>query len=184
MKYNGYTLTAKDVLKIFAALSFMGILTFVVMKAAFTPIPSITSEQFATILNEEGYPAYDSIAEWTTESPGWSYKECTSYKDSSLRFDFVVFDSGTVAANKFSSIASYLTSIPHGDDYVEGVNGRESRANFNFWTLEANGRYYHLMRIDNTLFYAISTVDRESEVLKMASKLGYIKPQNIVEIGM
>ncbi len=49
MKYNGYTLTAKDVLKIFAALSFMGILTFVVMKAAFTPIPSITSEQFATI---------------------------------------------------------------------------------------------------------------------------------------
>ena len=75
MKYNGYTLTAKDVLKIFAALSFMGILTFVVMKAAFTPIPSITSEQFATILNEEGYPAYDSIAEWTTESPGWSYKE-------------------------------------------------------------------------------------------------------------
>lgn len=80
----------------------------------------------------------------------------------------------TVAANKFSSIASYLTSIPHGDDYVEGVNGRESRANFNFWTLEANGMYYHLMRIDNTLFYAISTVDRESEVLKMASKLGYV----------
>ena len=174
MKYNGYTLTAKDVLKIFAALSFIGILTFVVMKAAFTPIPSITTEQFATILNEEGYPAYDSIAEWTTESPGWSYKECTSYKDSSLRFDFVVFDSGTIAANKFSGIASYLTSIPHGDDYVEGVNGRESRANFNFWTLEANGRYYHLMRIDNTLFYAISTVDRESEVLKMASKLGYV----------
>ena len=27
---------------------------------------------------------------------------------------------------------------------------------------------------DNTLFYAISTVDRESEVLKMASKVGYI----------
>lgn len=27
---------------------------------------------------------------------------------------------------------------------------------------------------DNTLFYAISTVDRESEVLKMASKLGYV----------
>ena len=27
---------------------------------------------------------------------------------------------------------------------------------------------------DNTLFYAISTVDRESEVLKMASKVGYV----------
>uniref|UniRef100_UPI003FEE66E8 hypothetical protein n=1 Tax=Candidatus Fimenecus sp. TaxID=3022888 RepID=UPI003FEE66E8 len=27
---------------------------------------------------------------------------------------------------------------------------------------------------DNILFYAISTVDRESEVLKMASKLGYV----------
>lgn len=27
---------------------------------------------------------------------------------------------------------------------------------------------------DNTLFYAISTVGRESEVLKMASKLGYV----------
>lgn len=27
---------------------------------------------------------------------------------------------------------------------------------------------------DNTLFYAISTVYRESEVLKMASKLGYV----------
>ena len=27
---------------------------------------------------------------------------------------------------------------------------------------------------DSTLFYAISTVDRESEVLKMASKVGYI----------
>lgn len=28
---------------------------------------------------------------------------------------------------------------------------------------------------DNTLFYAISTVGRESEVLKMASKLGYVR---------
>ncbi len=27
---------------------------------------------------------------------------------------------------------------------------------------------------DNILFYAISTVDRESEVLQMASKLGYV----------
>lgn len=27
---------------------------------------------------------------------------------------------------------------------------------------------------DNILFYAISTVDRESEVLKMASKVGYV----------
>ncbi len=27
---------------------------------------------------------------------------------------------------------------------------------------------------DNILFYAMSTVDRESEVLKMASKLGYV----------
>ena len=27
---------------------------------------------------------------------------------------------------------------------------------------------------DNTLFNAISTVDRESEVLKMTSKLGYV----------
>ena len=70
-------------------------------------------------------------------------------------------------------LLSGLQKVP-GDDYVEGVSGRESRANFNFWPLEANGMYYHLMRIDNTLFYAISTVDRESEVLKMASKLGYV----------
>ena len=35
---------------------------------------------------------------------------------------------------------------------------------------------YHneLLRIDNTIFYAISTTERENEVLKIAKEIGYI----------
>ena len=64
VKYKGKTITAKDIFITVGFFAFMGILTFVSFKAAFTPIPSITSEEFSKALEENGYSYYDSTSEW------------------------------------------------------------------------------------------------------------------------
>lgn len=176
VKYKGKTITAKDIFITVGFFAFMGILTFVSFKAAFTPIPSITSEEFSKALEENGYSYYDSTSEWLEANPGWSFDKCTSYTDSTLRLDFLVLGDAKIAMGSFSAITSKLTSIytSHRDNAVDCPYGSSRRANFIYRTLKADGMYYHLMRIDNTIFYAISTTERENEVLKIAKEIGYI----------
>ena len=52
IKYKGKTITAKDIFITVGFFAFMIILTFVLFRAAFTPIPSITSEEFSKALEE------------------------------------------------------------------------------------------------------------------------------------
>lgn len=40
--------------------------------------------------------------------------------------------------------------------------------------LKAGGKYYYLMRIDNTLLYAYSDEEDSSEICGIAEELGYV----------
>ena len=93
--------------------------------------------------------------------------------DYTLWFEFFVFEDAQHAMSGYDSLTTELSQIERNytNDNID-VGGY--RANFVYRTLKAGGKYYYLMRIDNTLLYAYGDETNMDIINQIASELGYV----------
>ena len=173
-----HQLTAKDYFKLFVAFSFMGLLTFVVFKVAFIPKDDATDTQVWETLTEHGFTPTDRTTLYREERPNMMITKNITYSEKSgddytLWFEFFVFEDAQHAMNGYDFLTTELSQIERNytNDNID-VGGY--RANFVYRTLKAGGKYYYLMRIDNTLLYAYGDETNMDIINQIASELGYV----------
>lgn len=173
-----HQLTAKDYIKLFVAFSFMGLLTFVVFKVAFIPKDAATDTQVWETLTEHGFTPTDRTTLYRDERPNMMITKNITYSEKSgddytLWFEFFVFEDAQHAMNGYDFLTTELSQIERNytNDNID-VGGY--RANFVYRTLKAGGKYYYLMRIDNTLLYAYGDEANMDVINQIASELGYV----------
>lgn len=145
-------------------------------KNLMTPIDSATDTQVWDVAVAHGYSPYYLTDEYKEEYPTRGFVQTIAFVKDDLRFEFFVFDSVQSALSANRSIATEVNSIERAN-YGNCVGTDESRANFEYHTLEA-GEYskkiYYLMRIDNTVFYAYGNEEYADEIKSIAKELGYV----------
>lgn len=142
-------------------------------KTLMTPIDSATDTQVWDVAVAHGYSPYYLTDEYKEEYPTRGFVQTIAFVKDDLRFEFFVFDSVQSALSANRSIATEVNSIERAN-YGNCVGTDESRANFYVRTLRADGKYYYLMRIDNTVFYAYGNEEYADEIKSIAKELGYV----------
>lgn len=146
---------------------------FFLARAAMTPIDSATDTQVWDVAVAHGYSPYYLTDEYKEEYPNMGFVQNVTFTKDDLRFEFFVFESLQKTLNASSTIASEIESIKR--EYNNNcIATEESRANFYISTVKAGGKYYYLMRIDNTVFYAYGDEEYASEIRSIAKDLGYV----------
>lgn len=142
-------------------------------KNLMTPIDSATDEQVWDVLCAHGYEPMDRTESYIESNPTMGIEKNVTIRNDDFRVDFFVFDSMQSALSANRSIATEVNSIERAN-YGNCVGTDESRANFYVRTLRADGKYYYLMRIDNTVFYAYGNEEYADEIKSIAKELGYV----------
>ena len=169
-----YKLTVKDYLKLFAVLAFVGGLIFFALKAAGTPIPTPTDTQVWDTLTANGYTPIDQTEQYVKDNPTMGIERNITCISDGLRAEVFIFNEQKFADAAYGSIVTDL-GYTERKYYNNNIRTGGYRANFVIYTLKAGGKYYYLMRIDNTLFYAYCDEEHISEVNSIAKELGYIR---------
>lgn len=142
-------------------------------RALMTPIDSSTDTQVWDVLCARGYEPMDRTESYIESNPTMGIEKNVTIRNDNFRLDFFVFDSVQSALSANRSIATEVNSIERLH-YGNCIGTKESRANFYVRTLRADGKFYYLMRIDNTVFYAYGYEESADEINSIAKELGYV----------
>lgn len=142
-------------------------------RALMTPIDAATDAQVWDVAVAHGYSPYYLTDEYKEEYPTRGFIQTIAFVKDDLRFEFFVFDSVQSALSANRSIVTEVKSIER-EHYGNCIATEESRANFYIYTLRAGGKFYYLMYIDNTVFYAYGYEESADEIKSIAKELGYV----------
>lgn len=170
---QGYQYTMKDYLKIFIAFALLGGIIFFVLKATSVPMEATTETKVLDVLVAHDYTPTDRTELYIEKRPNMGIVKNITYINDPMWFEFFVFTDTDSAVGAYQTLSSDISSIER-EYYNDCVETHGYRANFMYRALTAGGKYYHLMRIDNTILYAYSDEEDSSEIYSIAEELGYV----------
>lgn len=146
-------------------------IVFLIVKAATKPKPVATTAQVNDLLTSRGYTVEDSTERYQTGSPGGGIVNVLTVEQDALVFQFFVFDDNNSAMNGYGEITTQISKhrTKTQDVATSGFHG-----NYIFRTLLANGKYYYLVRVGETIIYATGSENDKTVINDLISSLGYV----------
>lgn len=126
---------------------------------------AVTTNEFINVVKSNGYEVKD-----VKDQFNYDYiKEATLAINDDYQIEFYVLDNASNAKKMFESNKQIFES------YKSGVSTEASSnvGNNSIFTLNSNGYYMYLSRIDNTLLYIRVESKYKDNVKSIVSKLGY-----------
>lgn len=136
------------------------------------PLDTATGEQVWNVFSSHGYTPLDLTEIYIEENPNIGLIKNTSIRPGDFQLEFYEFDSAKSAKSASTSVTSNITEIKR-QNFNNCIETRVSKTNIFNMTLRADGKYYFITRIDNTILYAYGTEESASEILSIAEDLGY-----------
>ncbi len=126
---------------------------------------ALSLEEFNTIMEAEGYTITDATGQI---APKQITAISLALKDS-YQIEFYVFTDADTAASVYAQNKSvFEENKPSGH-----VELYKNIGNYGYYSLTADGVYYLLSRVDNTMLYAVADAAYKSEINAMVKKIGY-----------
>ena len=126
-----------------------------------------TADEFYTIMTEKKFVIKDSKSQYLSHNEIIrSYVAAPS--DLSYQIEFLELDSDSSAKNMFASNQRIFQ-----DTSSTKVETNVSISNYSKYTLEADGKYKVISRIDKTLVYVDADIKYKDDVNKLLDELGY-----------
>ena len=126
-----------------------------------------TADEFYTIMTEKKFVIKDSKSQYLSHNEIIrSYVAAPS--DLSYQIEFLELDSDSSAKNMFASNQRIFQ-----DTSSTKVETNVSISNYSKYTLEVNGKYKVISRIDKTLVYVDADIKYKDDVNKLLDELGY-----------
>ena len=170
-RYGIKVSSKKDFIKLIIILALFFAIVFLVIKLATSPKSVASIEQVNELLSSRGYTVQDSTERYQTGSPGSGIVNVLTVEQDALVFQFFVFEDNDSAMNGYDVITTQINKYrtKTQDVATQGFHG-----NYIFRTLLANGKYYYLVRVGETLVYASGSESDQSEINNLIASLGYV----------
>ncbi|SEA07374.1 hypothetical protein SAMN05216349_104125 [Oribacterium sp. KHPX15] len=127
----------------------------------------IDKQQFIMAAKEAGFEVTDDT-DLFEGVRGLATALNASNRDSSLTYQFYVFDDRNTADDEFDIFRKTLDSTFVTKDYSSYIG-----QNYLVYKMEGAKDYHHLCVVDNTLFYAKSPNEEKLQVRDFAKEVGY-----------
>lgn len=127
----------------------------------------ITTSEFKTIAENKGYTIHDVMSQYSA----YEYiKEATvARKDDKYQVEFYVLETEDDAKNMYETNKTTFEARTSGTSSKTNVN----MLNYSSFTLNTNGEYYHLCRVENTFLYLHVDEQYKDQVKEIIDELGY-----------
>ena len=126
-----------------------------------------TADEFYTLMTEKKFVIKDSKSEYSSHNEIIkSYVAAPS--DLSYQIEFLELDSDSSAKNMFASNQRIFQ-----DTSSNKIESSVSASNYDKYTIEVDGKYKVISRIDKTLVYVDSSIQYKDNVNKLLEELGY-----------
>ena len=126
-----------------------------------------TADEFYTFMTDKKFVIKDSKSEYSSHNEiVRSYVAAPS--DLSYQIEFLELDSDSSAKNMFASNQRIFQ-----DTSSTKIESSVSTSNYDKYTLEVDGKYKVISRIDKTLVYVDASVEYKDNVNKLLEELGY-----------
>ena len=126
----------------------------------------LTSAEFKERAEKLGYHIVDISEQYASAE---QMKEAIIAVKEGYQTEFYVLDTAENAKSMFEK---------NKDNFESKITGTSSKSeanmgNYNTYTLNNNGEYYHLCRVDNTLLFVHVKDQYKEDVTKLIDELGY-----------
>ena len=126
----------------------------------------ITTEEFKTIAESREMITTDI----KTQYESYAYvKEATSATTPNYQVVFYVLDTVENATNMYTTNKTLFESYKGDISSYATVDMK----NYSTYSLDTNGNYYYLARVENTIFYAVVQDKYKDEIKAIVKDLGY-----------
>lgn len=172
-KSYGIRITSKkEALKLIIVLTLFITIVTVVVKLATAPKPVASIDQVNDLLSSRGYAIKDDTERYQKGSPTGRIVNVLTVQQEELVFQFFVFEDNNSAMNAYGIITEQINGYRTMTQDVarEGFHG-----NFIYRSLLANGKYYYLVRVGETLVYASGSESQQKEINNLIASLGYLE---------
>lgn len=123
-------------------------------------------------LSEQGYFTSFFAMNYDAEYPDINISRHISAVDGASGIDYMIFKDTKSAADKYnSSLNEDFAWIIKNDE--KRLESSGSKSNFQYYKLETDKHYVHIMRIGNTIVSASSPIESRNEIVSVLDKLGY-----------
>lgn len=129
---------------------------------------AVTPDDFATAVEDLGFEVFDDTADYNTDV-GITTSIYGVDDDHTESYEFYVFESVDAANAQMDSMQQQIENMDASDKSQSTMSGN----NYSVLKVTADGVYYHVCAVDNTLFYGSSVVAKKSNIEEFAKKLGY-----------
>lgn len=123
-------------------------------------------------LSEQGYFMSDLTVSYCNQYPDKKFQKVISADDGDLSVKFMAFEDTESAETEYYNILNEVSSklIQNGEMKLDSAG---SHVSFQYYKLETDKNYAHIMRIKNTIAVADSPITRKDEIISVMNKLGY-----------
>lgn len=124
------------------------------------------------MLSEQGYFTSFFAMSYDAEYPDINISRHISAVDGASGIDYMIFKDTKSAADKYNSLFNeeFAWIIKNDEKRLESSG---SKSNFQYYKLETDKHYVHIMRIENTIVSASSPIESKNEIVSVLDKLGY-----------
>jgi hypothetical protein len=157
----------RDLIKVILTLVIFAAIVVTVVGLSTRPKEAPTEKQVYDLLSSKGYTVEDQTERYTKNEKSTVIKNLTVEQDG-LVFQYFVFENGNAAQNGYDNVT---TELNKKRTITQDVETHGFRGNFIFRTLLANGEYYYLSRIGNTLVYATGDESLQNEINGIMNEL-------------
>lgn len=168
-KFNSVAFFLKMI--VLTALMF-GTATLPMFFQAANPKTPLNDVDFWHTLEEKGYLISDLTVACNNKYPDKNISKYISADYGNLSVDFMAFEDLKSANSGYYNVVNTMSSrlIKNGEVKLESAG---SKSNFQYYKLETDKKYAHIMRIENTIVAADSPIARQGEIISIVNKLGY-----------
>lgn len=128
---------------------------------------ALSAEEFKSKVESNGYTAHDVTDQYSEYE--YIKTGIVALSSSNYQIEFYVLDNESNAQRMFDDNKSKFESSQGS----VSSHSEASLKNYSTYTLNSNGKYMHLCRVDNTLLYVDVDETYKDQVKDLVNKLGY-----------
>lgn len=147
------------------------VLAIVLISASSTPLESAQEEKVRETLTEYGFELQDIAADYLKTHPYAGMKNYLTCNKENFEFNFYIFLNEKYAQEGYSNLSSQIDTKKLK---YPNVQTGKARGNYAVRTLMVDDEYFYLMRIGNTLLFAVGNKENMNIINSIASDLGYV----------
>ena len=160
---------SKKILPTLIFLIIFGSVCYLLFSWAFQSKTPATAEQVWDVMIAQGHTPYDVTEQYYKNS--LFVKKCIAFQEDDLHFQFLILSDKSSADGMYIEYISRIRSKTLGRPQVEH---HTSYPNFGVYTVEADGKYYVSIFVENTAIYAYCDAENMDVINDIRRVIGYV----------